>query len=352
MSAALTYTRSTTADLLSVRESPWHKGGHLLMVPPSFEEAMELPNLDYLVEKRQTNMPVYAADGTTVLSWRPSGAYVTVRTDTQKELGVVQERYRVVQNRDAFRILRPLVEEGVATIETAGVLRDGADAWMLVRFDWQKFGPKVQEIMGHKLRVSPYGLVANNHAGRRGILTALTPIRVVCANTLLASEREGCGDQIVVSHTESAEQRLVEAAQSLWGAIIDAYEKIAQAYDEMANTYLSLADFNRLVMPAVNPDPREHKDWNPEAKLAHVVLARYGARKHEITRLWHEGRGHKGDSSAWEAWQGAVEAIDHNPDLFPTRGGVYRTASLLDGKLRQMKQDVFENLHAFAVGKR
>jgi hypothetical protein len=75
-----------------------------------------------------------------------------------------------------------------------------------------------------------------------------------------------------------------------------------------------------------------------------MVVNRYERKANEITRLWTEGDGHIGDHSAWEALNGAVQALDHDRDLFPTRAGSYRTASLLDGILAQTKQRVTENL--------
>jgi len=82
--------------------------------------------------------------------------------------------------------------------------------------------------------------------------------------------------------------------------------------------------------------------------MAEAVVARHERKEAEVTRLWRHGAGHTGEPSAWYAYNGVVEAIDHNGELFPTRGGVYRTASLLDGTLRDLKAQVFDNLLTFA----
>jgi len=337
------------ASMISVRETPWHQKGIVLPMAPGYEQALTLAKLDYTVEKRQTHLVVPSLANFGETKHIPTGAYVTYRPDTQKELGVVEHRYHVVQNTDAFRILVPLLDAETAAIETAGVLRDGADAWMLLKLEIAKFPSAVQEAFeGHSDRISPYILVANNHNGRRGILVALTAVRVVCANTLGAAENAGVSDQIMVRHTESAEQALLDAAQTLWGDVIQRYTLLAEAYERLRQTYLTPDLFQRLVVDAVAPDPTKHDSWTPEAKMADSVVARYLKRKEALEELWISGSGHTGDHSSWEAYNSAVEAVDHRPDLFPVRGGVYRTASLLDGALRKKKTDVFGNLMAHA----
>ena len=99
-------------------------------------------------------------------------------------------------------------------------------------------------------------------------------------------------------------------------------------------------EFKSAVLDVVSPDPRESKKFNPEAKLADLVVERHEKRVELVTRLWTEGAGHTGDHSAWEAYNGAVEAIDHDTDIFPIRGGSWRTQSLLDGKLASLKEGV------------
>jgi hypothetical protein len=52
---------------------------------------------------------------------------------------------------------------------------------------------------------------------------------------------------------------------------------------------------------------------------------------------------------SWEAYNAVVEAIDHNDELWPVRSGAYRTASLLDGNLLSLKQNVLAKLSRYAL---
>ena len=68
-----------------------------------------------------------------------------------------------------------------------------------------------------------------------------------------------------------------------------------------------------------------------------------------IRQLWDEGRGHTGDGSAWEAFQAAVEFIDHAPAA--VRGedtAEKRALGLYDGAPGQIKQRIARNLFAYA----
>lgn len=336
--------KNGTASFFSVGESAWHREGHLLTQAPSLDDAFALANLDYVVEKRPTQFTCTTPEGDTYLK-QSTSAFVTVRADTQRELGAVGKDYHVLQNADAFRVLEPLLDSGIASLETGGVIREGADAWLMVRWDLAQFGPNAQAILGTE--VQPFGLLANNHNGRRGIILQDTNIRVVCANTLGFAENTN-ERRIVVKHSSQGMEQLILAAETLWHGIVSRYEKLAEQYQLLRETMLSHDDFTRLVLDEVVPDPRTQPSFNPEAKMAELVVTRADRKRQELTRLWTEGKGHTGEPNAWYAYNAVAEAVDHNKELWPTRGGVWRTASLLDGSLRQTKDRVLVNLLSVA----
>lgn len=334
MSAEVQYLNGQ-AQAFTVRVPAWwdSRESRVLAEAPDFETALKEGGLDYEVVKVPTFREIVAANGTKDYV-ENTKAFITKRTDTGQELGSVGPDYVVVQNREAFAVLEPLIQEGVATAETGGVLRDGADAWLMLKFDLDRFEPIVREVFTDE--VVPFALISTNHSGRRKLLASLTPIRVVCANTLGAVEQQK--DQaIYVSHRGDAQERLVEAAHGLWGGIVERYTRLAQRYAALKARILTEQEFASVILDVIAPDPRTLPSFNPDAKLAASVVARAEKRRTELRRLWDEGAGHTGDHSAWEGWNGAVEAIDHNRDLFPLRAGTWRTASLLDGKLRHMK---------------
>jgi phage/plasmid-like protein (TIGR03299 family) len=332
-------------DMISVRETPWHRDGYVLPGDIDFEPAMTMARLGYEVFKSPTwHQDI---DGTFLQN---ESAYTTRRRDTGAELGMVGPDYQPVQNREAFEVFRPLIDGKLAKIETAGVLRGGADAWMLVRWTLAEMPAGIQNAFGD-MGLQPYALVSTNHTGRRGVLLQDTPVRVVCANTLGAAEGKLGGvheyraaGAIVVRHTANAGSRLVEAAEALWTGLGERYAAIVAQYEVLRATRLSVQQFLETVVGTVAPDPRTDRKFNPDAKLATLVVSRWEAKRDRLLHLWNHGAGHVGDGSAWEAYNGAVEALDHDADLFPHRAGSFRTASLMTGKLRQAKSAVLREL--------
>lgn len=353
------------ARMFYAGETPWHEEGFKITVEQEADWDLAMSYFDIPLEKRQLFRPVdpaaltdeMAADakqGIPVnLQMTPvkDGFYIW-RPDIKKVLGTVGSHYEIVPNRDALEVLKPLVDEGVAAIETGGVLRDGADAWLMTRWDLAKFGPNAKEVLGEE--ILPYSTVMVNHDGRRGIQIGNTAIRIVCANTLGMAEREAeSGNRInrwaTIDHRPGAKVRLVEEAHRLFAGVVERYEALAGQYRLLKAKRLEEHEFKTMVLDKVVPHPADDPKFNPEAKLAGVVIERAERKRAELTRLWTAGAGHTGDHSAWEAYNAVAEALDHNKELWPSRDGCWRTASLLTGNLADLKNKTLDRLVSFAL---
>ena len=118
------FTMPANAEtMFSVREAPWHGLGRIVMDAPASREALELAGLDWQVESRN----IYSGTGAMIPGYRAN-----VRSTDDAVLGVVSDRYRIVQNEEAFQFTDDLLGEGV-TYETAGSLQGGKKVWMLAR---------------------------------------------------------------------------------------------------------------------------------------------------------------------------------------------------------------------------
>ena len=148
------------------RETPWHGLGTRVVETPSSKDALYLSGLDWNVEQE----PVYTETGNWIRGFKAN-----IRDIDQKVLGVVTDRYRVIQNEEAFAFTDELLGEGIR-YETAGSLQGGRKVWLLAHL------PQEYIIAGE--RISPYLLFSNTHDGSGAIRVAVTPIRVVCNNTL------------------------------------------------------------------------------------------------------------------------------------------------------------------------
>ncbi len=107
-------------SMFYVREKPWHGLGTMVENAPSSIDALTLAGLDWSVIQKD----VLTQDGDPI-----PGFKVNLRDSDGAVLGIVSDRYRVVQNTDAFRFTDDLLGEGV-TYETAGALQGGRKVWM------------------------------------------------------------------------------------------------------------------------------------------------------------------------------------------------------------------------------
>ena len=148
------------------RTAPWHGLGTRVLEAPTSSAALSLAGVDWRVIQK----PVLTEDGLFI-----SGFKANVRDRDNQVLGVVSDRYKVVQNEDAFAFTDELLGEGV-TYETAGSLQNGRRTWILAKL------PQRYIISGDE--IDPYLVFMNSHDGTGAIKAAMTPIRVVCQNTL------------------------------------------------------------------------------------------------------------------------------------------------------------------------
>ena len=191
MSAGLTDRDS----MFSVRARPWHGLGAVLERPPaSVAEAIEASGLVWNVAKQ----PIALAVPGGVQPGGPiEGFYATVREDTQETLGIVGERYRVVQNHEAFSFIDQLLGSAFH-FETAGSLHGGRRVWVMATL------PEHVQVGGDAVR--PYVLLMNSHDGSTALVAATTPVRVVCQNTLNWGLRKAV-QRFAIRRTEAAKQR-------------------------------------------------------------------------------------------------------------------------------------------------
>lgn len=149
-----------------VRVAPWHGLGTRVESALCAEEALEKSGLDWNVIQR----PIMTSD------YHPIPGYkANIRDRDNRVLGVVTDRYKVVQNAEAFAFTDALLGEGVK-YETAGSLNEGRKVWILAKL------PDKYIIEGEQ--IEPYLVFSNDHSGNGSIKVAMTPIRVVCQNTL------------------------------------------------------------------------------------------------------------------------------------------------------------------------
>jgi hypothetical protein len=107
-------------NMFYVREVPWHGLGIRVEETLTSDEALRVAGLDW----RVNNYPIYDQYG------KPIPNYVAnTRDKDRKVLGIVTDRYKIVQNADAFSFTDHLLGDDVR-YETAGSLNEGRKIWL------------------------------------------------------------------------------------------------------------------------------------------------------------------------------------------------------------------------------
>ena len=228
-----------------VREKPWHGLGIEVKEAPTSADALIYAGLDWEVIQKN----VCAEDGALI-----SGCKINVRSTDDATLGIVLDRYKVVQNEDAFRFTDDLLGAGV-TYETAGALQGGRKVWMLARM------PHRYIIAGDE--IAPYMVVMNSHDGSSGIKVAMTPIRVVCQNTLNLA-LNSAKRVWTTKHTENVMSRVHEAEETL-GLAEKYMGELGRGIDTLSQIRLSdrkVMEFMQEFFPVTTDMPNVQRKNN------------------------------------------------------------------------------------------
>ena len=214
------------------REKPWHGLGTLVAEAPESRDALRMAGLDWKVLQE----PVYTENDELIQGYK-----VNVRDSDRKVLGVVTDRYKVIQNEEAFAFTDALLGEGVR-YETAGSLQEGRRVWLLARL------PREYIISGE--RISPYMVFSNTHDGSGAVKTALTPIRVVCNNTLNLALRTAKRSWSMI-HTGDISGKIEEAKNTLF--LADEYmSALGKEFENLRGIKLSekqVMDYIEILLP-------------------------------------------------------------------------------------------------------
>ncbi|MDE6906064.1 MAG: DUF945 domain-containing protein [Lachnospiraceae bacterium] len=214
------------------REKPWHGLGTKVGEAPESAEALKMAGLDWQVLQE----PIFTDAGD-----RISGYKANIRETDRKVLGVVTDRYKVIQNTEAFSFTDALLGKGVR-YETAGSLQEGRKVWLLARL------PREYIISGE--RISPYLVFSNTHDGSGAVKVAITPVRVVCNNTLNLALRTAKRSWSMI-HTGNITEKVQEAEDTLF--LADKYmDSLAGEFERLQKQTLSdqkVKEYIELLLP-------------------------------------------------------------------------------------------------------
>ncbi len=243
-------------SMFYVRTVPWHGIGTMVKEAPASEDALRLAGLDWEVLQEEVFTPA---------GEKITGYKANVRSTDRKVLGVVSDRYKIIQNTEAFAFTDALLGNGVS-YETAGSLQEGRKVWLLARM------PREYIISGE--RISPYLVFSNSHDGSGAVKVAITPIRVVCNNTLNLALNTAKRSWSMI-HTGDIKGKIQEAKDTLFMAetYMDSLGKEIENLRKIKMTDKQVKEYIELLLPVEdNATPLQQKNM---MRLRADMKARY-----------------------------------------------------------------------------
>jgi phage/plasmid-like protein (TIGR03299 family) len=314
----------------SLREPAWHGLGTVFNEEVSTAEMLKKAKLnDWDVRLEDVEIPTGFESDKSYSFVTRTNPFDRTKNDV---LGVVGERYVPLQNEDLFDFADTLLDNG-GRWETAGSIKGGRVVFGSLALERET----VLDPNGVSDKVNTYLLVNTSHDGSIAIQASITPVRVVCANTLnLALGNRGRGGSVKQSfkirHTQTASGKVAVAREALGlaNAYMDEFDKMASA---MIQTEVDKNKFDEIIL-ALYPKPEKDskgavKKWESKLDLINSIYV-----------------GDYNNTIAGTAW-GVANALTERLDWYRTaRGGknesILASASGFDPMINAEKNRIFK----------
>lgn len=311
-------------------QKAWHGLGEVVEGSFTVIEAIEKARLGYEVITNPMTTKIDLGGGNVIEIPVPD-KFATVRTDLNKVLGVVGNRYKVVQNRDAFVFFDEILGQGAAMLETAGVLGIGERIFISAKMS------EVIQIAGTDDMTEVYILLTSSHDGTGSIIAAVTPVRVVCQNTLNAALRNTV-NRVCIRHTNSAKDKLAEA-HKLLGISHKYINEVNEMFNTLAKKTISDAQVLSLVEQVFKSKRKEEVEGDEEKKEESTRITNI---RNAVMESYFEGVGqNKIVGTAWGAYNGITHYLSHVKSY---KTGDLKLDNLMNGESSKLANEAIQIL--------
>ena len=178
-----------------------HTGfGNEIVNASSYEDALEQAGLNWTVSSH----PVFTELGGQPIAIPKTKAIV--RNEDRKTLGIVTDKYKLVNNADAFAFTESIFKSQDISFERGGSYRGGKATWIEARVNSE------YTVLGDK--TTCYMIFMNSHDGTCSVRALMLPIRIACSNQLNFAIKSAARSWRCI-HSGDPLQRIAEAKQVL-----------------------------------------------------------------------------------------------------------------------------------------
>lgn len=327
-------------SMASRREIPWHKLGKVFTKDKTTKEMLEAAYLNGWNTRgiamseflKDTNIGV-SIDKQVIIRDNPFYDEDADDNDVNKYdmLGVVGERYSIIQNEELFEFGEALLSyEG--RWETAGAIRRGTHVFGSLAMETEV----VIDPNGVSDKINQYLLLSNRHDGSGALIAAQTDVRVVCKNTMDMA-MGNLSNTIKIRHTRSAKERMAEILR-----VREMQAKRTELFQQDADLLFQKKVTDGEFFEIVNSIYEK-----PESKSG---ITRWNNKIVDIMSLWN-GETQEGiKNTAWGALGALTEDAQWNRQI--NKGNMenfYAAGSGFDAIAKNHRQSIFDTVMDFAT---
>lgn len=159
------------ADLSFLDKEKLHTGfGEVIVDAKSYDDVLAQAGLNWTVSAH----PVYTEVNGKQLE--VPGSNIIVREADEKPLGIVSDRYKIVNNADAFAFTESIFNSKEIEFIRGGSYRGGSSTWLEAKITGE------YSILGDD--VDCYLIFMNSHDGTGSVKCMIVPERIACSNAL------------------------------------------------------------------------------------------------------------------------------------------------------------------------
>ena len=323
------------ASFASLRQPAWHNLGTVFEQEVNTAEMLKLAHLnDWNVRLEDVSIPANFESDKSYSFVTRTNPFDKTKNDI---LGVVGERYVPLQNEDLFSFGDNLLDGG-GRWETAGSIKGGRQVFGSIALS----NSITLDPNGIADKIDNYLLINTSHDGSIAIQASITPVRVVCANTLnLALSafkgKKAAKQSFKIRHTQTAEGRIATArtALGLANAYIDEFSVMA---NEMISKEITKKQFDEIVALAY---PAPEKDSKGSFK-------KHDSKVDLLNSIYVGDFNNTISGTAWGAYNALTERLDwyrssrggNNESIFASASGFDPVINAEKNRLMKLVQQV------------
>lgn len=246
------------ADLSFLQKEKLHTGfGEKIIDAKSYDDVLVQAGLNWTVSAH----PVYTeVNGKQI---EVPGSNIIVREADEKPLGIVSDKYKIVNNADAFAFTESIYNSKEIEFIRGGSYRGGSSTWLEAKITGK------YSILGDD--VECYLIFMNSHDGTGSVKCMIVPERIACSNALNIPLRDQSRHWRCV-HSGDPMKKIDEARQILLAgsSYMEALNRECEVLQSIKISSSQVTQFINRLFP-INDDMSDKQKENQERRRKQLL---------------------------------------------------------------------------------